>query len=100
MDYKKIFNQAYELYTANTNDIVNPDDIIVIDSIPYKVMNRFGKFHRVFNLVESYEQLICLNEVAFTITMSQKLKQEIISYEKPELNIRRYYNKGYLGRKS
>ena len=56
MDYKKIFNQAYELYTANTNDIVNPDDIIVIDSIPYKGMKRFGKFHRVFNLVESYEQ--------------------------------------------
>ena len=99
MDYKKIFNQAYGLYNKQPPPIVSTDDIIMIKGVPYQVLKRFGKFHRLFNLNDFYEQLIRLNEVSFTVVMSQQLKQEIIGYKKPDLNIKRYYNKQYLIRK-
>tara|TARA_B110000879_G_C11113395_1_gene488413 strand:- start:325 stop:681 length:357 start_codon:yes stop_codon:yes gene_type:complete len=111
MDYRKLFRdaleaEANELKTLHDNKIIKKttkqpvnvaiNDIIDIDGTHYLVLYGYGKFHKLLNLDGGYEQLINLDIKQYNILMPNMLKKELLEYEKPEVNLDKYYRNGYL----
>jgi len=111
MDYRKLFRdaleaEANELKTLH-NNIINKkptkppvnvaiNDIIDIDGTHYLVLYGYGKFHKLLNLDGGYEQLLNLGIKQYNILIPNMLKKELLEYEKPEVNLDKYYRNGYL----
>jgi hypothetical protein len=111
MDYRKLFRdaleaEANELKTLHNNIIIKKptkppvnvkiNDVIDIDGTRYLVLYGYGKFHKLLNLDGGYEQLINLDIKQYNILMPNMLKKELLEYEKPEVNLDKYYRNGYL----
>jgi len=98
MDYRKILRDALSSceITKSYKYECEVNDIIDVNFHKYLVLHKYGKFHKVLNLEDSYEQLIKLENKNYVVVIPNKLKKEITEYQKPELDIERYYRKNYL----
>jgi len=111
MDYRKIFRDALETnanelkkqqYNRNikkspgTTPEANINDIIDVEDCRYLVLHKYGKFHKLLNLDEGREHVINLDTKDVIVVIPDILKKHIRSYEKPEVNLERYYRNKYL----
>ena len=62
MDYRKILRDALSSceITKSYNYDCEMNDIIDVNYHKYLVLQKYGKFHKVLNLADNYEQLIKL----------------------------------------
>ena len=102
MDYRKIFCDVLDTGCQNNKTVpsnlicLEKGDIVEIDDIKYLVLKPYGKFHRLYHMIDCYEYVVNLNKRPFSLILPYKLKEEIIKYEKKDLNIKNYLINNYL----